>query len=62
MIKSSISESFEKHNLYRIWLYAFQFNACKILSFLYLVLLLPHQIGNLLAYVAVLLVSSFWEI
>ena len=50
---------FEMHYLYIIWLYAFQIIRCKIV-FVYLVLLLLHRIGNLLAYVAALLVASFW--
>ena len=38
---------------------AFQFITCKIVFF-YLVLLLLHRIGNLLAYVAVLMLASFY--
>ena len=64
---------FEIHNLYIMWLYDLRFITCKIsvdaFSLLYsklllakfvFVLFLLHRIGNLLAYVAALLVASFW--
>ena len=60
------------HNLYIMWLYAFRFVACKVSvdasvcyipsyylqNCLYLVPLLLNGIGYLLAYVAVLFVTS----
>ena len=67
MIKSSISKViklnisrnfFEMHKLYRIWRHDLHFITCKIVSFL--VLLLLHRIGNLLAYISAFLVASFW--
>ena len=68
MTKSSISEIFmlevfrnffEMHNFYIIWL-CFPIYYMQNCVFLYLVLLLLHRIGNLLTYVAALLVASFW--
>ena len=51
----------EMHNLEIIWLYSFQVVTCKIVS-LYLVSVLGHRIGILLAYVALLIMASFWGI
>ena len=65
------------HNIYIRWFYALRFVACKIsvdafrllgsklllanCVYLYLVPFLPNCIGNLLAYVAALFVTSVWR-